>query len=106
VLKKEVTKDKVLKPVKVTKEVVSTKPMAKKKTERLLVKSTSHEENEIGKDLTLESIENADVSDEEKERMIDDIAYRLSLEKLDEPSLSEEEILELIEKGLPGDLNQ
>jgi hypothetical protein len=105
VLKKEVTKDKVLKPVKVTKKVVSTKPMANKKTERL-VKSTSPEvqmtnsENEIGEGLTLESIENADVSDEEKERIIDDMAYYQGLHTEPSESLSDKEIQKMIDEDL------
>jgi len=54
----------------------------------------------IGKGLTLEGIENADVSDEEKERMRDDLAYRESfnIEPLDE--LNNEEVEKLIQKGV------
>jgi len=54
----------------------------------------------IGEDLTLESIENADVSDEEKEGMRDDMAYYQSLHTKPKPALNEEEILKLIEEDI------
>ena len=56
--------------------------------------------DEIGKDLTLEGIENANVSDEEKERMRDDLAYYNNLHMDEKPSLSDDEILEQIKQDL------
>ena len=41
----------------------------------LEVQNTSNSDGEIGEGLTLEGIESADVSDEEKERMRDDLAF-------------------------------
>ena len=64
------------------------------------------EEAEIGKGLTLESIENADVSDKEKERMLDDMVYHQGLEVTDAPSLTEEEILNIINEDLKSGLIQ
>jgi hypothetical protein len=103
---KEVTEKKVSKPAHVTKKVLSAKPMAKKKTEDVLVKSTSHEvqttntENAIGEGLTLEGIENADVSDEEKQRMRDDMAYYQGLHTEPSEPLSDKEIQTMIDEDL------
>ena len=55
---------------------------------------------EIGKGLTLESIESADASEEAREQMIDDMAFYQSLQPRSEPSLNEEEILNLILQDL------
>ena len=68
--------------------------------ERLNVKKTSYSDDKIGEEFTLESIENTDVSEEEKIRMLDDIAYTKSLEVSDEPTLSDEEILKIIDEDL------
>ena len=54
----------------------------------------------IGEGLTLEGIENTDVSDEEKEGMRDDMAYYQSLHMKPKPALNEEEILKLIEEDI------
>jgi len=99
----EVEKPKVSQPkvkehlsAKVEKKDVMDKVITSHKSAE--ISDSAESSDEIGKGLTLEGIENADVSDEEKERMRDDLAYHLSLEKRNETSLSEEEILELIEK--------
>ena len=63
------------------------------------VQNTSSSDGEIGEGLTLEGIENADVSEVERERMRDNMAYQQSLEP-SEPTLSEEEILKLIDQDL------
>ena len=60
--------------------------------------------NEIGKGLTLEDIENVDVSDEEKERMKMDFLYHQSSQMKDEPSLNGEEIQNMIENDLKNGL--
>ncbi len=106
-VKKNVTEEK---SVSVTKKVsAQTKLVPSKRVVKddLSIKSSSYKEeratnleNEIGEGLTLESIENANVSDEEKERMRDDLAYYQSIHMNSTPSLSEEEILKLIEKDL------
>ena len=57
---------------------------------------TQEMEEEVGKGLTLEGIENADVSDEERERMIDDMVYDKDLNTPHEPTLGEAEILKII----------
>ena len=61
-------------------------------------------EEEIGKGLTLESIENADVSDEEKEEMLDDMVYNQSLKAEPSEPLSEEEIFNIIDQDLKNGL--
>jgi len=109
VVKEEVTESKVEKPVEVTKEVgTSVKQNVVEK--KLTGKSTSSKEkyviseNEIGKGLTLESIENADVSDEEKERLLSELVSYESYKVRNEPSVAPEEDLErlkeIIEKNL------
>ena len=55
---------------------------------------------EIGKGLTLEEIENADVSEEEKERMRDDMVYYQGVHMDPQPTLSEEEVQKMIEEDL------
>ncbi|HIP12305.1 MAG TPA: hypothetical protein EYG73_06255 [Arcobacter sp.] len=53
-------------------------------------------ESEIGKGLTLESVENADVSDEEKVRMRNDLIYYQAIHA--EPSIqpTENELIKMI----------
>ena len=58
---------------------------------------------EISEGLTLESIENADVSDEKQQRMLDDMAYNESLKVTDSRKLSDEEILKIIDADLKND---
>ena len=60
------------------------------------VQNTSNSDGEIGEDLTLESIKNADVSDEEKERMISLAAYRETSAKTEKTELSEEDFLKVL----------
>ena len=57
-------------------------------------------ESEIGKDLTIEGIENADVSDEQKEILYADIAYRQSITEEEVEAMSEEEAFSLIERDV------
>ena len=57
-------------------------------------------EEEIGEGITLESIENADVSDDEKKMMRDDMAYYQGLDMNPQPVLSDEEILKIIDEDL------
>jgi len=52
--------------------------------------------DEIGKGLTLEGIENANVSDEEKEAMLNDLAYSMINLVENEETPTEEEILKTI----------
>jgi len=101
--KTEVAKTKVEKPVKVAKEVGISRKQKIRKNDEMSVKSTSLNEgksvlpeNEIGKGLTLEGIESADVSDEDKEIMIGDMLYQHSLNQINETSLNEEEIQKII----------
>ena len=58
--------------------------------------------NEIipGENITLEDIENSDATTEEKQRMRYDMLYFESLHMEAEPTLNDEEILNLIEKDL------
>jgi len=56
--------------------------------------------DEIGKGLTLEDIENANVSDEEKERMKNDMVYYQGLHTEPSKPLSDEEILQIIEHDI------
>jgi hypothetical protein len=89
------------KEVKTSKKVVSVaKPLKDLKRK---VSKVSHSEAAIGEGLTLESIENADVSDEEKKDMLDDLVFNYSLNMEDSPSLSEEELLKVIEEDLKKD---
>ena len=55
----------------------STKNLTVKSSKVISYETTQkmEDQKEIGKDFTLEGIENADVSDEEKDRMRDDLAY-------------------------------
>ena len=86
-------------------EVVSKKKSSAKnttvKSPKVVSSETSNEmvdTEEIGKGLTLEGIENADVSDEEKDLMLTDMVYYQSKHMPEEPSLTEEEILQMIEQ--------
>ena len=86
------------KEVKTSKKVVSVaKPLKDLKRK---VSKVSHAKAAIGEGLTLESIENADVSDEEKERLINDMVYHESLKEIELENLSEDEIENMIIKDL------
>ena len=63
------------------------------------VEKTSNSEGKIGEGLTFEGIENADVSDEEKQRMLDQLVYRQGLNAEYEP-LSKEDRREILLKNL------
>jgi len=87
-------------------EVVSNKSSAKNTTAKS-PKVVSHETSqemadteEIGKGLTLESIENANVSEEEKERMLDDMVYYQGEHTEPSAPLSDEEIQKTIEEDI------
>ncbi len=54
---------------------------------------------EIGKNITQEDIDN-ETTEEERQRLINERAYVLSLEESDATPLSDEEILKIIEKDL------
>ena len=106
-VKKEVTTTKVSKPVTVAKEVstfVNPKDLLVKDISSNENQLTNSQENEIGKGLTLEGIENADVSEEVKKRLLDDMIYNHSTDMEQRPSLNNEElekiIIEDLEKGL------
>ena len=100
-VKDEPTKTASVKKVEqVAQKKVLPKSKAEKTTSTVSVKEDAGlAEVEIGKGLTLESIENADVSDEEKERMRDDLAYRESF-KPSNSNLTDKEILETIKKDI------
>jgi len=107
--KMDVTKTKVEKHVEVVREVSSSvKSVAKQ--DKTNVKKDSNEENfassenEIGKGLTLEGIENADLSDEESERMRDDLANYKNAQERTSTSISLEEIVQFIKKDFEQDL--
>jgi len=73
------------------------------KSPKVVSHKTSNEmedTEEIGKGLTLESIENADVSDEEKERMRDDMAYYQGLHAEPSEPLTDETIVKMIDEDL------
>jgi len=92
-----VTEAKVSEPVVMKAEKTPSKPVANKSIKKGLVgKSTSNPENEMGKVLTLESIENMDISDEEKERMVNLEAYKETSMNQRETSLSEEDFLKIL----------
>ena len=86
----------------VTQEVKEKKSSAKNtmaQSPKVVLQETTQEmesEEDIGKALTLESIKNTDMSDEEKERMIDDMVYHKDLNIPADPTLGEEEILKII----------
>ena len=90
----------------VTQEVIEKKSSVKNiaaKSPKVVSKESNKEmenKTEISEGLTLESIENADVSDEEQERMLDDMAYNESLKVTDSRKLSDEEILKIIDEDL------
>ena len=70
--------EEVLPQAKEVKEKTSSVKNATVKSPKVVSHKTSYEmadTEEIGKGLTLESIENADVSEEEKMRMISDLIY-------------------------------
>ena len=69
---------------------------------------TQEMENEetIGEDVTLESIENANVSDEGKERMRDDMVYHQSIHTVPAKPLSDEEIQKIIVEDLKNGFTQ
>jgi len=60
-------------------------------------------EEEIGKDLTLEGIENTDVSDEEKEHMLDDMVYNQSINSPSSDPIGDEENLNILYEDLSSD---
>ena len=85
-------------------EVVSKKSSAKNTTAKS-PKVVSHETSqemadteEIGKGLTLESIENADVSEEEKDRLLGELVSYESYKVRNEPSVAPEEDLERLKQ--------
>jgi len=87
--------------VKASKKVLSVVKPAKDIKKK--ISEVNSNETSIGEGLTLESIENADVSDEEKKDMLDDLVFNYSLNMEESPSLSEEELLKIIEKDLKKD---
>ena len=96
-----------------TQHVTKPKTLPKKEMAAESPKVVSHEstqergnEMEIGKGLTLEDIENADVSEEEKAQMRDDLAYYQSLHTPPSDPLSDEEILETIKEDLKNNPDQ
>lgn len=62
------------------------------------VTSNLESTGEIGKDVSLESINSADVSDEEKQHMLDDMANYVRQHAKDEPNINLEEVFKIIEK--------
>jgi len=80
--------------VKASKKVLSVVKPAKDIKKK--ISEVNSNETSIGKGLALEGIENADLSDKEKERMIDDMVYDKDLNTPHEPTLGEEEILKII----------
>ncbi len=79
------------------------------KSPKVVSSETSNEmvdEEEVGKGLTLESIENANVSDEEKGRMRDDMAYYQGLHAEPSEPLSDEDIQKMIDEDLKNGLIQ
>ena len=76
------------------------------KKESLKVENTSNSDSNTGEDLTLESIENADVSDEEKERMKMDMVYNESINTEETSPSTSKEIEEMIAKDSEANLNK
>jgi len=72
----------------------------------LKVEKTSNSDGEIGKGLTLEGIKNANVSDEEKERMKMDIVYNESIHTEATTPSTSKEIEDMITKDLETGLNK
>ena len=68
------------------------------------VRNTSNSDGEIGEGLTLESIENADVSDEEKERLLGELVSYESYKVRNEPSALPEEDLERLKQTIEKNL--
>jgi hypothetical protein len=107
VTEKKVTVEEKKEVLPQTQHVTKQETLPKKEMTTASPKVVSHEstqergnEMEIGKGLTLEDIENADVSEEEKERMRDDLALYLDLHTPPSEPLSDEEILETIKEDL------
>jgi len=97
----EVEKPKVSQPkvkkhlsAKVEKKDVMDKVITSHKSVEL--SESAESSDEIGKDLTLEGIKNADVSNEEKEAMLNDLAYSMVNLVENEETPTEEEILKTI----------
>jgi len=88
---------------KVEKKDVTDKVVASQRDTE--VSNSAEPSDEIGKGLTLEGIENVDVSDEEKERMRDDLVYYQNQNTELSKALSDEEILEIIKEDLKKDSN-
>ena len=98
--KKEVKKtEKVSVVVQEVKEKKSSVKNITVKSPKVISQEMGNEE-EIGEGLTLESIENADVSDEEKEVMRMDMAYEHNLNSEPSEPLSYEEVREMIEQDV------
>jgi len=96
-----------IKEVKTSQKIISvTKPSQNLQRNASKVTSMSNDsiEDTIGEGITLESIENADVSEEEKDRMRDDMAYYQSVHMPYRPTLNDEEILKLIKEDLKNGL--
>ncbi len=70
------------------------------KKESLKVTNTSNSDDKIGEGLTLESIENADVSDEEKEIMLTDMLYYQNKHNPNNNRLTPSEIDALMTKDI------
>jgi len=110
--KQDVSKTKIA-VSEVTQKVKEEKTSSKKVSTKSQ-KVVSHEpnkeivenEDEIGKGLTLESIENADVSDEEKEHMRYDFAYDQAKHTDFPEPLSEEEMEKVVEEDIKNGLIQ
>jgi len=66
----------------------------------LKVQNTSNSDGEIGEGLTLESIENADVSDEEREIMLTDMLYYQNKHNPNNNRLTPSEIEALMTKDI------
>lgn len=110
VKKKESTKTKKVSVVaqEVKKKKSSVKNITVKSPKVVLQEPTQdlEIEEEIGKSLTLESIENSNVSDEEKEIMRSDMAYYQSLNAEPSEPLTHEEIVKMVEDDIKNGLIQ
>jgi len=74
------------------------------KKESLKVSNTSNSDGEIGEDLTLESIENADLSDKEKDRLLGELVSYEIYKVRNEPSAFPEEDLERLKQTIEKNL--
>ena len=107
--KKEV---KTIKKSVVTQEVKEKKSSVKNitvKSPKVVSEEPTYEitnEEEIGKGLTLESIDNANVSDEEREIMRSDLAYYQSLHSEPSEPITKDAIRKMMEKDLKSGLLQ